>query len=148
MSSRKSYFLRTKHPRMAELVHRVGSACHESQYREAELAAAWAEGQRAVERATVAEQGLEAMKARQAETEAGLRTSLASTKVVLQEALAALELVRRALASERAALESARMALEVEWRAPLEADQEVLALRGWVMGTEEANTQLCAQAAR
>ena len=33
---------------------------------------AWAEEQRAVERATAAEQGLEAAKARQAETEAGL----------------------------------------------------------------------------
>ena len=74
----------------------------------------------------------------------GLRASLASSKAALQEALAALEPERSALASERAALELARMALEAERRARLEADQEVLALRGWVMGTEKANTQLCA----
>ena len=64
------------------------------------MATAWAEGQRAAERATAAELGLEAMKARQAETEAGLRMSLVNIEAVLQEALAALEL-------ERATLESA-----------------------------------------
>ena len=52
---------------------------------------AWAEGQRAAERATTAEQGLEAAKVHQEETEAGLRTSLANTEAALQEALAALE---------------------------------------------------------
>ena len=57
----------------------------------AEAAAAQAEGQRAVERATAAEQGLEAMKAHQEEIEAGLRTSLANTEAALREALAALE---------------------------------------------------------
>ena len=93
--------------------------------------------------ATAAEQGLEATKARQAETEAGLRASLASTEAVLQEALAALEPERSALASERAALESARKALGSEQRARSEVGQEVLVLRGWVMGTEEANTRLC-----
>ena len=97
MSSRKSYFLRTEHARMAELEHRVESACCESQVRTAE---ARAEGQRAAERATAAEQGLEAAKARHEEIEAGLRTSLANTKVALQEALVALE-------PERAALERA-----------------------------------------
>ena len=87
------------------------------------MAAAWAEGQRAVERGTAAEQGLEATKVRQEEIEAGLRTSLANTEVALQEALVALE-------PERAALESTQKALEAEQRAQSEADQEVLALRG------------------
>ena len=85
------------------------------------------EGQRAAERATTAEQGLKTTKARQAKTKVGLRASLASTEVALQEALAALEPEWSALASERAALESARMALEAERRARSEADQEVLA---------------------
>ena len=52
----------------------------------AELAAALAEGQRAVERATAAEQGLEAMKARQAKTVVELWASLVSTEAALQEA--------------------------------------------------------------
>ena len=52
---------------------------------------AWAEGQRAAERATAAEQGLEAVKVHQEETEAGLRTSLANTDATLQEALIDLE---------------------------------------------------------
>ena len=64
MSSRKSYFLRAKHAWMAELERRVESACRESQVRMAEVAVAWLEGQRAAERATAAEQGLEAAKAR------------------------------------------------------------------------------------
>ena len=63
-----------------------------------------------------------------------LRASLASTEMALQEALVALELER--------------MALEAEWRARSEVDQEVLVLRGRVMGTEEVNTRLCTQAAR
>ena len=85
---------------MVELEHRVESACRESQVRAAKAAAARAEGQRAAERATAAEQGLEAAKVRQEETEVGLWMSLANTEAALQEALAALEL-------ERAALESA-----------------------------------------
>ena len=144
MSSRKSSFLRAEHARMAELEHRVESAHHESQDRVAELAAARAEGYRAAKRAIAAEQGLEAMKAHQAETEVGLQASLASTEVALQEALAALEPEWSALASERAALESARMALEAERRARSEADQEVLVLWGRMMGTEEVNSWLCA----
>ena len=100
MLSRKSYFLWAEHARMAELERRVESACRESQVRVAEVAVARAEGQRAVERATAVEQGLEAAKVRQAETEAGLRTSLASIEAALQEALAALE-------PERATLERA-----------------------------------------
>ena len=98
---------------------------------------------------TTAEQGLEAAKARQAKTEAGLRSSLANTEAALQESLAALESERAALVSERSTLESARKALEaeqraleVEQKARSEADQEVLALRGWVMGTEEVKGRL------
>ena len=100
-----------------------------------------AEGQRAVERATAAEQGLEAAKVHQAETEAGLRTSLASTEAALREALAALE-------PERAALESAQKALEVEQRARSEADREVLTLRDQVMGMEDASAWLHEQVGR
>ena len=55
------------------------------------------------------------MKARQAETEVGLRTSLADTEAVLQGSLVALE-------SERSALELARKALESERKAQSEAD--------------------------
>ena len=90
--------------------------------------AAWAEGQRAAERATTTEQELEAAKARQAGTEAGLRTSLAETEVALQKSLETLESERSVLASERTILESTWKALEVEQRAQLEADQEVLTL--------------------
>ena len=59
------------------------------------------------------------------------------------------------MASERTTLESARKALEVEQRAleverkaRSEADREVLALRGQVMGTKEASTRLREQVAR
>jgi len=62
----------------------------------AEATAAWAEGQRAAERTTNAERGLEAAKARQVENE-----------VVLQKSLETLELERNALVSERNALELA-----------------------------------------
>ena len=58
------------------------------------------EGQCVAERATAAERGLEVAKARQAETKAGLQTSLVDIEVALQESLVALE-------SERSALESA-----------------------------------------
>ena len=67
--------------------------------------------------------------------------SLANTEAVLQEALAALE-------SERAALELAQKALEVERRARSKTDQEVLVLRGRVMGTEDASAWLREQMAR
>ena len=107
MSSRKSYFLRTKHARTVELERRVESACRESQVRTAEAAVARVEGQRAAERATTAEQVLEATKVRQEETEAGLRMSLANTEVALQETLAALE-------PEQATLDRAQKALEAE----------------------------------
>ena len=68
--------------------------------------------------------------------------SLADTKAVLQKSLETLESERNALESEWNALESARKALELEQKARSEADQEVLVLRGRVMGTEEANTWL------
>ena len=74
-------------------------------------------GKRAVEQATAAEQGLEAAKAHQAETEVGLWTSLADTEAALQESLVALESKGAALMSEQSSLESARKALEVEQRA-------------------------------
>ena len=51
--------------------------------------------------------------------------------MVLQRSLETLEMERNALESER--------------KAGSEADQEVLALRGRVMGIEEANTRLCEQ---
>ena len=82
------------------------------------------------------------------ETEAGLQTSLADTEVALQESLVALKSERSALLSERSALELVRKALESERKARSEVDQEVLALRGRVMGTKEVNTRLCAQVAR
>ena len=50
--------------------------------------------------------------------------------------------------SERNALGLAPKALESECKARSETDQEVLALRGRVIGTEEANARLRAQAAR
>ena len=52
-----------------------------------------------------------------------------------------------ALEPERAALESAQKALEVEQRARSEEDQEVLALRGQVMGMEDASARLREQVA-
>ena len=107
-----------------------------------------AEGQCAAERATATEQGLEAAKACQAEIEAGLRTSLADTEAALQKSLETLESERSALVSERNALELARKALESERKARSEVDREVLALRGWVMGTEEASARLREQVAR
>ena len=75
-----------------------------------------------------AEQGLEVAKAYQAETEVALQKSLANTEAALQRSLETLETERNALESERKA-----------WS---EADQEVLVLRGQVMGTEEASARL------
>ena len=48
---------------------------------------------------------------------------------------------------KQSALESARKALESERKAWSEVDQEVLALQGRVMGTEDVSTQLCEQVA-
>ena len=64
MSSRKFRFLRMEHARVAKLEHQLESAPRESQDRATEVTAVRAEEQRAAERATTAEQGLEAMKAR------------------------------------------------------------------------------------
>ena len=89
---------------MAELEHQLESAHRESQDRTVEVTAVQAEEQRAVEWATAAELGLEALKARQAKTEAGLQKSLANTKEVLQKSLEALESEWDALVSERKAL--------------------------------------------
>ena len=66
---------------------------------------------------------------------------MVNTEAALREALAALEL-------ERATLESAQKALEAEQRAWSEVDQEVLALRGQVMGVEDASARLHEQVAR
>ena len=49
---------------------------------------------------------------------------------------------------KRNTLVLARKALESERKAQSEADQEVLAFRGWVMGTEEANAHLHEQVTR
>ncbi|XP_066354348.1 uncharacterized protein [Miscanthus floridulus] len=133
---------------MAELERQLASARHESQDWAVEATVARAEGQRAAERATTAKQGLKAAMAHHAETEAGVRTSLVNTEVVLRESLAALELEQATLVSAQNALEAARKALEAERKARLEADQEVLALRGRVMGTEDASARLREQAAR
>ena len=75
-------------------------------------------------------------------------TSLADTKEVLQKSLETLESERSALWLERNALELAQKALESERKSRSEADQEVLALRGRVMGTEEASARLREQVAR
>jgi len=88
----------------------------------AEVAVVRAEEQRAAERVTTAEQGLEAVKARQVETEVGLQKSLADTEAVLQKSLETLELEQNALKLEQNALESARKALESEQKARSEAD--------------------------
>ena len=64
------------------------------------MTAVRAEEQRAVERVTVAERGLEAAKARQAETEVGLQKSLADTEAALQKSLETLEPEQNALESE------------------------------------------------
>ena len=79
----------------------------------------------AVEWATATERGLEVAKARQAETEATLQKSLADTEVALQSSLETSETERKAQESEQ--------------KARSEADQEVLVLRGQVMGTDEVN---------
>ena len=74
-----------------------------------------------MERATVAERGLDAVKVHQVETEVALQKSLVETEVALQESL---------------------VALESEQKARSKVDQEVLALQGQVLGTEESNTRL------
>ena len=107
MSSCKSRFLQMEHARVAELERQLESARLKSQDRAAKVTVARVEGQRAAERVTAVERGLEAAKARQVETEAGLRTSPVDTKAALQKSLETLELERNSLQSERNALESA-----------------------------------------
>ena len=129
MWSRKSSFLRMEHARVTELERELESARHESQDRAAEVTGAWA-----VERAIAIERGLEAVKVRYAKTEAALQKSLAETEVVLQSTLETLEAEQKALESEQKA-----------WS---EADQEVLMLRGQVLGTKELNARLREQVTR
>ena len=114
----------------------------------AKVTVARVEEQCAAEWATTAEWGLAVAKAHQVETEARLRKSLVDTEAVLQKSLETLESERSALVSERSTLELAQKALESERKARSEADQEVLALRGRVMGTEEASARLREQVAR
>ena len=59
-----------------------------------------------------------------------------------------LEDIEAALQGTLETLEAEQSALALEQKARSEADQEVLALRGQVMGTEEANARLCEQGAR
>ena len=148
MSSHKSCFLRMEHARVAELERQLESVHRESQDRAAEATMGRVEGQHAIEQATTAERGLEAAKAPQAETEVGLWTSLVDTEVALQKSLETLESEQSALVSERNALELAQKALESKRKAQSEVDREVLALWGWVMGTEEASARLIEQVAR
>jgi len=101
-----------EHARVAELERQLESARCKSLDRAAEVTVVWAEEQRAAERATTAERGLEAAKARQVEIEAGLWKSLADIEAALQKSLETLELERSALVSERNALELAQNALE------------------------------------
>ena len=68
--------------------------------------------------------------------------------MALQKSLETLESEQSILVSEWNALELARKALESEQKARSMVDQEVLVLWGRVMGTEEVNAWLCAQAAR
>ena len=143
MLSRKSHFLWMKHAQVAELERQLESARCESHDWATEVTAVRAEEQRAVERATAAERGLEAAKARQVDTEAVLQKSLVDTEAALQKSLETLESEQSALVSEHNALELARKALESERKARSEVDKEVLALWGRVMGTEEASTRLC-----
>jgi len=75
------------------------------------------------------------------ETEAELRKSLADTEAMLQKSLETLE-------SKRNALELERNALGSERKARSKADQEVLVLRGRVMGIEEVNARLREQVTR
>ena len=64
MSSHKSRFLRMEHARMTELERQLEFTRRESQDWAAKATVALAEEQRAAERVTTAEQGLEAAKAR------------------------------------------------------------------------------------
>ena len=99
-----------------ELRHQLESAHHESQDQAAEATGARAAELRAVERATVVEWELGAVK-----------VHLAETKVALQKSLEA---------------------LEVERKARLDAEQEVVALWGQMLGAEESNARLLERVTR
>ena len=53
-----------------------------------------------------------------------------------------------ALQSTLETLEVERKDLESKWKARSEVNQEVLTLRGWVLGTKELNAQLREQVTR
>jgi len=101
------------------------SAHRESQDRVAEATEVRAAELLAMEQATTTERGLATTKVHQVEieeeTKAALQKSLAETEVALQSSLEALDLERKARS---------------------EVDQEVLALWGQVLGTEESNARL------
>ena len=106
MLSCKSYFLRIEHARMeweataswwvTELERELESTHHESQDQVAEATEVRAAEVLTTERATAVERGLDAVKARQAKTEALLQKSLADTEAALQSSLEALESERKA----------------------------------------------------
>ena len=72
MSSHKSHFLQMEHARVTELECKLESTHRESQDWAVEVNEAWAAELLIAECVTIAELGLEAVKARQAETEAAL----------------------------------------------------------------------------
>ena len=81
---------------MAELERELESAYCESQDQAAEVNEVRAAELLAAERATAVERGLDAVKARQAKTEALLQKSLADTEAALQSSLEALDSERKA----------------------------------------------------
>ena len=99
-----------------EIRHELESACYESQDQVAEATGAWAAELRVVERATAAEQELDAAKVHLAETEVARQKSLE--------------------------------ALEEERKAQSDAEQEVVVLRGQMLGVEESNTRLLKRVTR
>ncbi|XP_066323711.1 uncharacterized protein [Miscanthus floridulus] len=87
---------------------------------------------------------------------AELERELESTRRESQDRAMELLVAERAIAAERGleaaetevALQSTLETLEMEWKARSEVDQEVLTLRGRVLGTEELNAQLHEQVTR
>ena len=99
-----------------KLRHQLESIYSESQDWAAKVTGAWATELCVIERATAAEQELDAVKAHLAETEAALQKSLE--------------------------------ALEVERKAQSDTEQEVVALRGQMLGVEESNARLLERVTR
>ena len=56
--------------------------------------------------------------------------------------------LQKSLVETEAVLQESLEALESEWKARSEVNQEVLTLRGWVLGTKELNAQLREQVTR